>query len=357
MQTATDLSSGTLDSFARRVEALLKAWDFPESDRVHFEEKNHDLVIQGKRRGSQGKGQAPSRQRCVHDRPAMDFCAAEWDVKLPGVRVRRLSAACVPRAGGAGGRPARHRRAGQVLRIPGRHERAAGHRGREHDAAGRDRWSADDDVLQQEPSARTLRAVSGPGSGAKGRAREVRLPAGTRRARGPGRPGLRAGDAAEGQPGAVELRLRQGGPRGGEGAPEVSRHERRREDLGGVPDGLRVRGAGQGGRASRQPQAPRRDLEPGRTGPDLPAAEEQDPGRLPACDRLAGAHGARRTDRVRGRRAPASSRVHRPLQRARDERQRRGRRARMEMPSRASRDLSSAQQWSWWGLPPKRRSG
>jgi hypothetical protein len=74
--TATDLSSSTLDSFARRVEALLKAWNFPESDRVHFEEKDHDLVIQGKRRSSQGKGKR-AITHAAFTIGLMDFCAAE----------------------------------------------------------------------------------------------------------------------------------------------------------------------------------------------------------------------------------------------------------------------------------------
>ena len=76
VQAATDLSSSTLDSFARRVEALLHAWNFPESDRVHFEEKNHDLVIQGKRRSSQGKGKR-AITHAAFTIGLMDFCAAE----------------------------------------------------------------------------------------------------------------------------------------------------------------------------------------------------------------------------------------------------------------------------------------
>jgi hypothetical protein len=55
-QTSTDLSTTTLDLFALQVEALLKAWNFPDADRVHFERTDRDLVIHGKRRGSRGKG-------------------------------------------------------------------------------------------------------------------------------------------------------------------------------------------------------------------------------------------------------------------------------------------------------------
>lgn len=76
VQVATDLSSSTLDSFARRVEALLQAWNFPETDRVHFDEKNHDLVIQGKRRSSQGKGKR-AITHAAFTIGLMEFCAAE----------------------------------------------------------------------------------------------------------------------------------------------------------------------------------------------------------------------------------------------------------------------------------------
>jgi hypothetical protein len=55
-QAATDLSSTTLDQFAQQVGGLLKAWKFPEWERIYFEEKDRDLIIQGKRRSSRGKG-------------------------------------------------------------------------------------------------------------------------------------------------------------------------------------------------------------------------------------------------------------------------------------------------------------
>lgn len=53
---SAELPSVTLDRFSRKVEAILKAWHFPEAERVHFEEATRDLVIAGKRRGSRGKG-------------------------------------------------------------------------------------------------------------------------------------------------------------------------------------------------------------------------------------------------------------------------------------------------------------
>ncbi len=51
-----DLSTSVLDQFAQEVESILKAWNFPDSERVQFDEPSHDLIISGKRRGSRGKG-------------------------------------------------------------------------------------------------------------------------------------------------------------------------------------------------------------------------------------------------------------------------------------------------------------
>jgi predicted nuclease with TOPRIM domain len=75
-QSATDLSSSTLDQFARHVETLLKAWNFPESDRAHFEETDRDLVIQGKRRSSQGKGKR-AITHAAFTIGLMNFCKAQ----------------------------------------------------------------------------------------------------------------------------------------------------------------------------------------------------------------------------------------------------------------------------------------
>ena len=51
-----DLPSTTADKFAGIVLSILKDWHFPEIDRVHFEAKTRDLVINGKNRTSFGKG-------------------------------------------------------------------------------------------------------------------------------------------------------------------------------------------------------------------------------------------------------------------------------------------------------------
>jgi hypothetical protein len=52
----TDLSSATADSFAQLVEGILKAWDFPDAERVFFDAKSRDLIIAGKPRAARGKG-------------------------------------------------------------------------------------------------------------------------------------------------------------------------------------------------------------------------------------------------------------------------------------------------------------
>lgn len=55
-QVAADLSSTTLDHFAQQVRKLLEFWHLPDTERAHFEEADRDLVIQGERRSSRGKG-------------------------------------------------------------------------------------------------------------------------------------------------------------------------------------------------------------------------------------------------------------------------------------------------------------
>lgn len=51
-----DLPTTTAEKFAQQVEAVLKAWHFPEADRVFFDPKARDLVIAGKARTARGKG-------------------------------------------------------------------------------------------------------------------------------------------------------------------------------------------------------------------------------------------------------------------------------------------------------------
>lgn len=50
------VSTGQADPFSKEVEALLKAWHFPDLDRVSFSENDQDVVISGRARKSHGKG-------------------------------------------------------------------------------------------------------------------------------------------------------------------------------------------------------------------------------------------------------------------------------------------------------------
>ncbi|NOT97242.1 MAG: hypothetical protein HOP00_13180 [Nitrospira sp.] len=50
------VSTAQADPFSKEVEALLKAWHFPDLDRVTFSENDQDVVISGRARRSHGKG-------------------------------------------------------------------------------------------------------------------------------------------------------------------------------------------------------------------------------------------------------------------------------------------------------------
>ena len=52
----TKLSTQVLHDFSNKVERILEAWDFPDKGSVHFDETIMDFVINGKLRGSRGKG-------------------------------------------------------------------------------------------------------------------------------------------------------------------------------------------------------------------------------------------------------------------------------------------------------------
>ena len=51
-----DLPSAVAYNFALQVEVILKAWHFPNAERVTFDAKARDLIISGKPRGAHGKG-------------------------------------------------------------------------------------------------------------------------------------------------------------------------------------------------------------------------------------------------------------------------------------------------------------
>lgn len=52
----TDFSKSILDEFCQKVQQILKAWNFPGSERVYFDETAKDIVINGQLRTSRGKG-------------------------------------------------------------------------------------------------------------------------------------------------------------------------------------------------------------------------------------------------------------------------------------------------------------
>lgn len=54
--SVTDLSRTILDELAKQIEQLLSAWHFPGAKRVYFDDQSGDFVIDGKPRGSRGKG-------------------------------------------------------------------------------------------------------------------------------------------------------------------------------------------------------------------------------------------------------------------------------------------------------------
>lgn len=55
-RASSKISKTVLDDLSQIVLAILKAWDFPDADRVHFDEKDRDFVIDGKPRGARGRG-------------------------------------------------------------------------------------------------------------------------------------------------------------------------------------------------------------------------------------------------------------------------------------------------------------
>lgn len=56
LQIESGLSPSIAHAFSMRVERILRAWNFPGECRVHFDNQKSDFVIDGKPRGSRGKG-------------------------------------------------------------------------------------------------------------------------------------------------------------------------------------------------------------------------------------------------------------------------------------------------------------
>jgi hypothetical protein len=78
----TDLSSSTVDKFSVVVLELLKQWHFPDADRIHFDLKVKDLVINGKNRISYGKGLRAITQ-AAFTLGLLEYCRRE-DTPHPG---------------------------------------------------------------------------------------------------------------------------------------------------------------------------------------------------------------------------------------------------------------------------------
>ncbi len=56
LATATGLPTAETAEFSQELEQILRAWDFPESDRVAWEDTRTDVIIGKRRRADQGKG-------------------------------------------------------------------------------------------------------------------------------------------------------------------------------------------------------------------------------------------------------------------------------------------------------------
>ena len=55
-KVASGIPEASSNELSKKVEAVLKAWNFPGDCRVHFNSETSDFVIDGKPRGSRGKG-------------------------------------------------------------------------------------------------------------------------------------------------------------------------------------------------------------------------------------------------------------------------------------------------------------
>lgn len=73
---ASAVSTGQAEPFSKRVESLLRAWKFPNLDRVTFSEKDQDVVISGRARKSHGKG-VRAITRAAFNLALLRLCADE----------------------------------------------------------------------------------------------------------------------------------------------------------------------------------------------------------------------------------------------------------------------------------------
>lgn len=77
-----DLSTSTVDRFSKLVLEILTQWGFPDIDRVHFDMKVRDLIINGKPRTSYGKGLRAITQSAFTV-GLMEYCA-RYNTPHPG---------------------------------------------------------------------------------------------------------------------------------------------------------------------------------------------------------------------------------------------------------------------------------
>lgn len=86
-QVAADFTGAVASSegevFAKTVEALLRAWQFPNLDRVTFSEDSFDVTISGRPRGSHGKG-VRAITRAAFNLALLKLCSSA-DKPFPGL--------------------------------------------------------------------------------------------------------------------------------------------------------------------------------------------------------------------------------------------------------------------------------
>lgn len=75
-EQVVDFSTTTLTDFEVQIESILKEWNFPDSERVKFDEVTRDLIISGKKRASRGKGMR-SITHSAFTIGILEFCKAK----------------------------------------------------------------------------------------------------------------------------------------------------------------------------------------------------------------------------------------------------------------------------------------
>ena len=81
-ESRTEIASSTLDAFAKTVQRVLSDWHFPDAERVFFDENARDFQIDGKGRGSTGKGLRAITHAAVNV-GLLEFCL-EHELPHPG---------------------------------------------------------------------------------------------------------------------------------------------------------------------------------------------------------------------------------------------------------------------------------